>query len=189
MNPSAGSELTWMRYDSPVGLLTVVAGPDGLRGLAFAGAAPPAGAVGGDLPELYGQLDDYFAGARKKFEVELDLRGEPLQLLVWKQLLEIPYGETISYGEMAERIDESAYPEGIEPYRRARIVGAELGRNPIAVVVPCHRVIGADGSLVGFGGGLERKRALLELEGAEFGRKATRSAAKRKADDGQLGLL
>ena len=113
------------------------------------------------------------------------MRGEPLQLLVWEQLLEIPYGETISYGEMAARVGEDAFPVGTEPYRRPRIVGAALGRNPVPVVVPCHRVIGADGSLVGFGGGLDRKRKLLELEGAEFGKVPRRP----KPDDGQLGLL
>ena len=182
-----GTELTWSRYDSPVGPLTVVAGPAGIRGIGFGGPAPPAGAVARAMPGLAERLDAYFAGERHAFDVELDLRGDPLQLLVWRQLLEIPYGETISYGEMADRIDESAYPEGIEPYRRARIVGGALGRNPIPVVVPCHRVIGADGSLVGFGGGLERKRTLLELEGAEFGKRKARP--KPRPDNGQLGLL
>ena len=184
---SAGG-LSWTRYESPVGPLTVVRGAGGITSIGFAGPPPPAGAEEGAMPELVDQLDRYFAGERKGFDVELDIRGEPLELLVWEQLLEIPYGETISYGEMADRIDESAYPEGIEPYRRARIVGAALGRNPIPVVVPCHRVIGADGSLVGFGGGIERKRTLLELEGAEFGKRKAKPK-RAKPDNGQLGLL
>ncbi|HET9164175.1 MAG TPA: methylated-DNA--[protein]-cysteine S-methyltransferase [Solirubrobacterales bacterium] len=111
------------------------------------------------------QLDAYFAGELRAFDLDLELRGDPFQRLVWERLLEIPFGETTSYGELARSIDASAYPAGLEPYRRPRLVGATLGRNPIPVVVPCHRVIGADGSLTGFGGGLERKRALLELEG------------------------
>jgi methylated-DNA-[protein]-cysteine S-methyltransferase len=186
---NAGGGLVWMRYASPIGPLTVVAGPRGIRSIGFAGPPPPPGAIEGELPEIAEQLDAYFAGERTEFDVEVDLRGDPLQVLVWEQLCEIPYGETLSYGEIADRIDESAYPEGTEPYRRPRIVGAALGRNPVPVVVPCHRVIGANGSLVGFGGGIERKRKLLELEGAEFGKKAPRAAVKPKADDGQLGLL
>ena len=184
---SAGNGLTWTRYESPVGPLTIVSGPGGITSIGFAGPPPPAGASEEAMPELTGQFDAYFAGDRKGFDVELDVRGEPLELLVWEGLLEIPYGETITYGEMADRIDQSAYPEGIEPYRRARIVGAALGRNPTPVVVPCHRVIGADGSLVGFGGGIERKRSLLELEGAEFGKRKARP--RPKPDNGQLGLL
>jgi methylated-DNA-[protein]-cysteine S-methyltransferase len=81
-----------------------------------------------------------------------------------RALLEIPYGETASYGEQAAKIDPSLFDADIEPWQRARVVGAANGRNPIAIVVPCHRVIGADGSLTGYGGGLERKQALLDLE-------------------------
>ena len=77
---------------------------------------------------------------------------------------EIPYGATSSYGELAARVGQSAYPEGLEPYKRVRLAATEIGRTPVPIVVPCHRVIGADGSLTGYGGGLERKRALLDLE-------------------------
>jgi methylated-DNA-[protein]-cysteine S-methyltransferase len=111
-----------------------------------------------------GQLDEYFAGERRTFVLGLDLDGTPLQMLVWEQLREIRYGETTSYGELAERIDEDAFPRGVEPYERARIVGAAVGKTPTPIVVPCHRVIGADGSLTGYGGGLQRKQALLDLE-------------------------
>ncbi len=101
------------------------------------------------------QLDEYFAGARKAFDVPLELEGNPFEVAVWRTLQEIPYGETISYGELARRVGDPG---------AARAVGLANARNPVAVIVPCHRVIGADGSLTGFGGGLERKRLLLDLE-------------------------
>jgi methylated-DNA-[protein]-cysteine S-methyltransferase len=178
--------LTWTIYESPVGPLMLVAGPGGVRNIHFPGrTAAPAEAARGPLPVLADQLDAYFAGHLRAFDVDLDVRGNRLQLLVWRQLLEIPYGATATYGELAGRIDGDAYPEGLEPYKRARVVGAALGRNPVPVVVPCHRVIGADGSLVGFGGGLERKRKLLELEGVVLAERALRPAP----DNEQLGLL
>jgi methylated-DNA-[protein]-cysteine S-methyltransferase len=105
------------------------------------------------------QLDAYFAGALTDFDLPLDPHGTPFQLRVWDALREIPYGRTTSYGEIANAVGHPG---------RARAVGAANGRNPIAVIVPCHRVIGADGGLVGFGGGLERKRFLLALEGGQL---------------------
>ena len=117
------------------------------------------------MPDVVDQLNAYFAGERQAFELDLDLRGNPLQRAVWDQLLEIPYGATTTYGEVAGRIDEALYDADLEPYKRPRVVGAAIGRNPIPVVVACHRVIGADGSLTGYFGGLERKRTLLDLEG------------------------
>ena len=178
--------LTWTIYDSPVGPLTLVAGPEGIRNIHFPGlTAPPAAAARSPMPALVDQLEAYFAGDLRAFEVDLDVRGNPLQLLVWRQLLEIPYGVTTTYGELAGRIDGDAYPDGLEPYKRARVVGAALRRQPVPVVIPCHRVIGAAGSGVGFGGGLERKRKLLELEGVVLGERAPRSAP----DNLQLGLL
>ncbi|MGZ4704497.1 MAG: methylated-DNA--[protein]-cysteine S-methyltransferase [Acidimicrobiales bacterium] len=107
------------------------------------------------LAEARRQLDAYFAGEGHDFDLPLAPAGTPFQVLVWHQLTRIPYGRTISYGELARRI---ANPSA------SRAVGLANGRNPIAVIVPCHRVIGADGSLTGFGGGLDRKRALLALE-------------------------
>ncbi|MEL6760857.1 MAG: methylated-DNA--[protein]-cysteine S-methyltransferase [Myxococcota bacterium] len=101
------------------------------------------------------QLEEYFAGERQRFDLALAPVGTPFQTLVWRKLLEIPYGQTTSYGELARRIGRP---------RAVRAVGAANGRNPISVIVPCHRVIGADGGLTGFGGGLERKRYLLQLE-------------------------
>lgn len=107
------------------------------------------------LSGMANQLDEYFAGDRVGFDVPLAARGTPFQRRVWEALRGIPYGETTSYAELARRIGQ---PNAV------RAVGAANGRNPIAIVVPCHRVIGADGSLTGYGGGLERKGALLELE-------------------------
>ena len=107
------------------------------------------------LGEVRAQLADYFDGLRTGFDLPLAMEGSPFQLRAWRALQDIPYGETISYGEQARRIGRPADP---------RAVGQANGRNPIAVIVPCHRVIGADGSLTGYGGGLERKRRLLELE-------------------------
>jgi methylated-DNA-[protein]-cysteine S-methyltransferase len=101
------------------------------------------------------QLEQYFDGARREFDVELDLVGNPFELRVWDALLEIPYGETASYGQIAAALGEPA---------AARAVGLANARNPVALIVPCHRVIGADGSLTGYGGGLERKQFLLDLE-------------------------
>ena len=107
------------------------------------------------LQETEEQLNEYFAGARREFDLPLAPRGEPFQRRVWDLLGTIPYGETRSYGDLARELGDVGY---------AQAVGAANGRNPIAVVVPCHRVIGADGSLTGYAGGLERKRSLLALE-------------------------
>ena len=137
------------------------------------------------MPELAGQLAEYFAGTRQTFELELDLRGGPLQQLVWAQLREIPYGATTSYGELARRIAESAFPAGLEPYKRVRLAAAAIGRTPTPIIVPCHRVIGADGSLTGYGGGLDRKRALLDLERGP----ATVAVPDAGRCNGQLALL
>ncbi|MDA3642374.1 methylated-DNA--[protein]-cysteine S-methyltransferase [Mycobacterium xenopi] len=101
------------------------------------------------------QLEACFAGQRTTFDLQLELRGSQFQRQVWEALLTIPYGETRSHGEIAEQIGAPG---------AARAVGFANGRNPIAIIVPCHRVIGASGSLTGYGGGLDRKRALLELE-------------------------
>ena len=159
------SAIHWTVYDSPIGPLTLVAGEAGLAELGFPGRSRvPAEATKAPMPEVTEQLDAYFAGELRQFDLPLDLHGTPLQLAVWRVLLEIPYGETVTYGEQAARIDASLFDADVEVWQRARVVGAANGRNPIAIVVPCHRVIGADGSLTGYGGGLERKQALLDLE-------------------------
>ena len=146
---------------SPIGTLTVVQDEDGA--IVRVAMSPP-GALEADalgeradagFEDVARQLAEYFAGERTDFQLPLRPIGNPFELAVWDQLTHIPYGETRSYGYIATAVGE---PGG------ARSVGAANGRNPIAVVVPCHRVIGADGRLVGFGGGLARKRFLLDLE-------------------------
>jgi methylated-DNA-[protein]-cysteine S-methyltransferase len=102
------------------------------------------------------QLTEYFEGTRREFDLPLRLQGTVFQQRVWRQLTEIPYGQTWSYGQLAQRIDKPS---------ASRAVGLANGRNPISILVPCHRVIGADGSLTGYGGGIERKRWLLVHEG------------------------
>ncbi len=157
----------WTIYESPLGPLTLSGGPAGISGVGFPGRRSPRleNARRAPMEAAVEQLEQFFAGERRSFELALDLDGTPLQMLVWSRLLEIPYGETVSYGELTGRIEESAFPAPLEPYRRVRAAAAEVGRTPTPILVPCHRVIGADGSLTGYGGGLERKRALLDLEG------------------------
>lgn len=178
-------QLGWNVIESPIGRLAIATGPGGITNIYFEGHTPglPRSARR-PLPDAATQLEEYFAGDRQVFELDLDLRGGPLQLAVWQRLLEIPYGETTTYGEIASSIDESLYDAGLEPYRRARVVGAAIGKNPVPVVVPCHRVIGADGSLTGYYGGLDRKRVLLGLEGLTV----VDDAVKRDAADPQLAL-
>jgi methylated-DNA-[protein]-cysteine S-methyltransferase len=153
----------WHESDSPIGRLLLAAnehalvrvnfqsGPHALRPAAeWRRAAAP-------LREAFRQLEAYFAGERRTFELPLAPHGTAFQLRVWHELQLIPYGETRSYGELARRL---GLPGG------ARAVGLANGSNPLAIIVPCHRVIGSDGSLTGFGGGLPIKRQLLALEGA-----------------------
>ncbi len=167
----------WTTYESPLGRLTLVGGDAGLSDLLFPGSEPrdESGRDPLAFADVATQLDEYFAGRRRSCNLQLDLNGTPFQLAVWEQLRAIPYGTTVTYGELARRIDR---PD------RVRAVGGAVGRTPVPIIVPCHRVIGADGSLTGYGGGLPRKRALLEHEGAAFG--ARRSEGSRRA--GQLVL-
>ena len=113
-----------------------------------------------DDPYLFGifnQLKEYFAGTRKKFDVPLDVEGTEFQKRVWKELQKIPYGKTISYKTLSEKLGD---------VKSIRAVGTANGKNPIAIIIPCHRVIGADGKLIGYAGGLDIKEKLLHLEGA-----------------------
>ena len=147
---------------SPVGKLLVDATDRGLCGVYFeqhrhfkgkdGWRHDPAHAI---VREALDQLEDYFTGKRHSFDMPLDLHGTPFQLEVWQQLLRIPYGATVSYGEHARAVGRP---------KAARAVGAAIGRNPVSIIVPCHRVVGSNGSLTDYAGGLERKRALLELE-------------------------
>ena len=148
--------MIWHAY---AGDLLLVANEEGLLRVHFPPAHPPVDAPRDDarLATVIHQLAEYFAGERAAFDVALALEGTSFQRTVWGALQDIPYGQTISYGELARRIGR---PSAI------RAVGLANGRNPVSLIVPCHRVIGGDGSLTGYGGGIERKRFLLELEGA-----------------------
>ena len=151
--------------DSSVGPLTLVAEGDALVGLyldphrdresAVRDAGDAAPEASAPFPDAIAQLEEYFAGERTTFSLPLAPRGTAFQEQVWSALQGIPYGETRTYGQLAAAIGRPT---------ASRAVGLANGRNPLSIVVPCHRVIGADGSLTGYGGGLEGKRALLDLE-------------------------
>jgi methylated-DNA-[protein]-cysteine S-methyltransferase len=149
--------------NSPLGRVLLTASDSGLTGLHFVGEKyfPHIESFWREderapyIQHARAQLEQYFVGARSVFEVPLDPSGTPFQLKVWMKLREIAYAETISYGELAQRVGDP---------NAARAVGAANGRNPISIIVPCHRVIGADGSLTGYAGGMERKKSLLYLE-------------------------
>ena len=147
--------------DSPYGPLTLVAEDGVLCGLYMTDQRhrPPEESFGtpDETPfaEAEEQLEAYFAGELKEFTLELRLNGTPFQRRVWEQLRAIPYGERRTYGELAAALGNPA---------ASRAVGLANGRNPIGIIVPCHRVVGADGSLTGYGGGLERKQRLLDFE-------------------------
>jgi methylated-DNA-[protein]-cysteine S-methyltransferase len=153
-------EMNAVRYESPVGVLTLVGTESELVALQFPGrlATSPQGNPGALAPAT-AQLDEYFAGELRAFEIPLRLKGTELQQRVWDALRKIPYGETTSYGAIARRLSEET-GESFDP----RGVGGAVGSTPVPIIVPCHRVVGADGSLTGYGGGLPRKRALLDFE-------------------------
>ena len=156
--------LVFKHVPSPVGRLKLVAGDAGLVAILWESEDPDRVRLGAMieqrdhsvLAETERQLGDYFAGRRQGFNLRLDFRGTNFQKAVWQALLTIPFGETRTYGEIARQIGRPS---------ASRAVGAANGANPVSIVVPCHRVIGADGRLTGYGGGLPRKSALLRLEG------------------------
>jgi methylated-DNA-[protein]-cysteine S-methyltransferase len=150
--------LTVVYYRSPAGWLKIAATGTHIRAVTFCEEEPPQPQPAIENPVLkkcIGQLDEYFAGTRRDFALPLELIGSDFQMRVWKELQTIPYGETISCTELSQRIgDEKA----------VRAVGAANGKNRISIIIPCHRVIGADGKLVGYAGGLQRKEWLLKFE-------------------------
>jgi methylated-DNA-[protein]-cysteine S-methyltransferase len=164
-------------FESPLGPLTLLGGSGGLRRLYFPGGAPDIDEEdrGGErLGGAIEQLAQYFAGERTRFELPLAYSGTPFQRSVWRALQSIPYGTTTTYGALGRELGAPA-----------RAVGAAVGATPIPIVIPCHRVIGADGSLTGYGGGLSRKRALLAFEAAGGDRGALDTAWRER----QLALL
>ena len=183
-------ELTMMfalKMKSPVGMLTLVSDDEALTAVQFEGdeSGEAVEAVNPILQRAQRQLNEYFAGARKEFDLPLKPRGTPFQCAVWKALLNISYGKTASYLDIAKHVKNP---------KAMRAVGAANGRNPIALIIPCHRVIGSDGSLTGYGGGMERKRWLLEHEGVVCAREglndepasgvARRQQAQHQRDSG-----
>jgi methylated-DNA-[protein]-cysteine S-methyltransferase len=160
-SPPSSEALRYTTVDSPIGELLLLGDDRRLRGLYMQDGRKPARVAvdwepdASAFTDTIAQLDEYFDGRRTTFELSLDMRGSPFEQRVWRALQDIPYGKTASYGEVAQRVGQPS---------AARAVGLANGRNPIAVIVPCHRVIGANGTLTGYGGGLERKQLLLELE-------------------------
>jgi methylated-DNA-[protein]-cysteine S-methyltransferase len=152
---------THTTIDTPLGELTLVAADGILSGVYYPGhwTKPDRSGFGArtehGFEETERQLAEYFAGERTSFELATSVTGEPFQRRVWELLHRIPYGQTTTYGELARELGDPSL---------ARAVGAAVGANPLSVIVPCHRVVGKDGSLTGYAGGLERKRTLLDLE-------------------------
>lgn len=166
--------ITYTTMPSPIGDLLLVGGEGGLAGVYMPPHrwSPTVGQGwrrdGAAFVEPVAQLGDYFAGVRTGFDLPLAPRGTPFQLQVWEALREVPYGQTVSYGQLAARIGRA---------RASRAVGLAIGRNPISIVVPCHRVIGKSGALTGYGGGLDKKRRLLALEARLVSSSASARAA------------
>jgi len=154
--------LQYRRVATPIGRLLVVGDYLAVRFLRFPGESEPDRvwfeARAGPVREAARQLEAYFARRRTTFELPLDPRGTRFQQRVWGALETIPYGETVSYGELAKRIGQPT---------ASRAVGAANGANPIPIIIPCHRAVGADGSMTGFGGGITLKRKLLALEAGQ----------------------
>ncbi len=147
-------------YNSPVGLIRIESSEKGISSLIFAEEAKGEEQRANDLIlQCTLQLNEYFQGKREKFDLKLDLKGTPFQLKIWNELMKIPFGKTISYKELSLRFGD---------LKAIRAVAAANGANPVSIIVPCHRVIGSDGSLTGYAGGLWRKKWLLEYESREL---------------------
>ena len=159
------TDLRRRELPTPIGVLTLVASDKGLTNILFDGEPPEAAGLPPDLPAaddrdetltaVASQLVEYFDGTRREFDVALDLDGTDFQRQAWLALADVPYGETTTYGDQAVRIGRPG---------AFRAVGGANGQNPVPIVLPCHRIIGADGSLTGFGGGLDLKQRLLDHE-------------------------
>ena len=158
------TQLIWAQHESPLGRLTLVSIGAALSGIYFekhkVGGPPREARPGTDgiIEAARRQLDEYFAGKRRDFDLPVAPMGTEFQVRIWNALQKIGYGETRTYADMAERVGTP---------KAARAAGAAIGRNPVSIVIPCHRVVGAAGALTGYAGGVPRKRALLALERGE----------------------
>ena len=146
--------MVYMEYDAPVGKLFLAADDSGLKALGFGDAAGETG-WSPALEQVTCWLDDYFRGIVRTVDIPLKPEGTVFQQKVWKMLLEIPYGQTVSYGDLARKLGNNM---------SAQAVGQAVGKNPIAILIPCHRVVGARGQLTGYAWGIEKKKWLLNLE-------------------------
>lgn len=172
---------------SPIGRVRIAASEAGITRMEIASQHSASQASRSGSPQARAhvaqairQLKEYFAGQRREFDLPLDLRGTPLQQRVWRRLLDIPFGQTMTYGELARRVGSP---------KAARAAGAACGANPVWLVVPCHRVIGSDGGLHGYGGGLWRKEFLLKHEGALRETPNSKARTRRPATPRQQALF
>jgi len=148
-----------LQYNSPIGIIKIEYSEKGISKLIFTDEAEDEGLSAGDMEiRCIAQLDEYFNKKREEFDLDLDLQGTDFQKRVWTELLKIPFGKTISYKELALRLGD---------LKAIRAAGTANGANPVSIIVPCHRVIGSDGSITGYAGGLWRKQWLLEFESQE----------------------
>jgi methylated-DNA-[protein]-cysteine S-methyltransferase len=181
---ASASRTAWTACDSPLGNFTLEGDGQSLRRIYFPSETPRLPERERDRAALAGaqvQLEQYFAGELRTFELELEPNGTPLQLRVWRALQQIPYGQTTTYGAIADELGL----QGSEHEPPARIVGSAIARTPIPIVIPCHRVLAADGALRGYRGGLETKRALLDFEASG----GLRAALAEGWERDQLSLL
>lgn len=149
-------QTSYAYYESPIGLIEIGATPDGVISLFFVEECRPDVTSNNVCEEAVRQIVEYFEGSRQEFDLPVALEGTEFQRQVWQELRSIQFGQTVSYGDLARSIGKP---------RAVRAVGAANGGNPVSIIVPCHRVIGSDGGLTGYGGGLERKEWLLKHEG------------------------
>jgi methylated-DNA-[protein]-cysteine S-methyltransferase len=167
--PVTAETVTHTTIASGLGDLTVVARGGSVAGIYFPHhwhRPDPAGFGdyrGEGFDDVRRQLEEYLAGQRREFDLQVDAAGSPLQQRIWQLISQIPYGSTVSYGELARQAGDGV---------TAQEAGAAVGRNPVSIIIPCHRVVGADGGLTGYAGGLRRKRTLLDLEADVAGRSA-----------------
>lgn len=154
-NQSLKQNLYYGYILSPIGLLEICAYTDAIKALNFVEAKVHEESTSEVIEQAKTQLEEYFNGMRKEFDIKLALSGTDFQMCVWSELIKIPYGQTVSYGEIARRVGNE---------KASRAVGGANNKNPIAIIVPCHRVIGANKKMVGYGGGLWRKEGLLKIE-------------------------